>query len=92
MAALKKGKKPKKPKYSAAERKAYWLGVGFHAGQSFGMRSEELCNRMTEKEQNSFVNGRMKADDLSAKFVPDLVSGKTGRNRSKKVKTRSRMR
>ena len=74
-------KKNKKLKYSAAEKRAYWIGVGFHAGKSLDMRSEQVYALMSPKEKDSFVNGRTAADDLSEKFVPDLVSGKRRRRK-----------
>ena len=76
--------KPRKSKYTASERRAYWVGVGYHAGQSLDMDSKSVQSLMTDKEKISFVNGRTIADDLSSKFVPDLVAGQTKRNRSKK--------
>lgn len=71
-------------KYSAAERRSYWVGVGFHAAQSLGMDSTKVQSLMNEKEKISFVNGRTIADNLSAKFVPDLVSGQSAHNKSKR--------
>ncbi|MFQ9424626.1 MAG: hypothetical protein ACLR3U_11625 [Christensenellaceae bacterium] len=76
--------KTKRPRYSSAEKRAYWVGVGYHAGQSLDMDSKSVQSLMTDKEKNSFVNGRAIADDLSTKFVPDLVAGQSKRNRSKK--------
>ena len=44
-------------RYSAAERKAYYMGVGAHIG--FGRLSEikRTTSKMSEAEKRSFYNG-----------------------------------
>lgn len=82
MAKLKKSSR-NKPKYSAGEKRAYWVGVGFHSARSLGMNSDELKALMSQKEMVSFGKGRSIADSLSDKFVPELVSGNRGKRKNK---------
>lgn len=80
--AKKEYKKSAKPKYTATEKRAYWIGVGFHSGSEsgLGMRSDSVTFLMNDKEKASFLNGRFMADDLSAKFVPEYVVKSTSKN------------
>lgn len=70
-----------KPKYSAGEKRAYWVGVGFHSARSLGMTSESVSSLMTQKEKTSYINGRSMAESLSPEFVPDLISGNRGKRK-----------
>lgn len=83
MAKFKKSNR-KKPKFSSGEKRAYWVGVGFHSAYNLDMKGFEVECLMSKKEKESFVNGRKTAEDLSAKFVPDLVSGSYYKNKNKK--------
>ena len=83
--------KPKKRKkgYTSAERRAYWVGVGYQAGSDgygFGMRPDRVSGVMTAKQQESFRNGRVTAADLTYEFIPDLVAGQVSHQRKRKRK------
>lgn len=65
----------KRKKYSAEEKRAYWAGVGFQACEN-GMRSWDVQFLMTNKGQRSFINGRVKADNVGSKSIPDLFTKK----------------
>ena len=68
-------------KFSYAERRAFWLGVGFHAGETLNMRSDSVMLTMTENQKKSFVNGREKADMLSSKFLSQYVGKKPSKSK-----------
>ena len=89
-AAEKSNPKKSNPKksYTSAERRSYWIGVGYQAGAEvgLGMRADKVTQCMTGKEKASFTNGRMIADDLTAKFVPDLAAGQAAHQRARKRK------
>lgn len=68
--------KKKYKKFSNAEKKAYWLGAGFHVGQTLNLRSSDLMFYMSEKQKKSFVNGREAVDNLNSKFFPSYVGKK----------------
>ena len=75
--------KRKSRKYTQRERRAFWTGFGFHAGESLGMNSQQIYSLLGSRERSSFVAGRAKADNLSSKFVPDYLAD-GGRRRSRR--------
>ena len=76
--------KPRRKGYSAAERRAYWVGVGYSAASDVDafVSRDSITTVMSDKEVDSFINGRIAAIETTSKFVPDLIVGQVSRPRT----------